>query len=337
MTEGKKIVDISPILESFISHDDGIESFTGAIGEGKTYGAVRRIYNDLLAGNVVYSNIWIDVKQWNGDERKSLRNILRGIFMFKKVFLSFDLAKNFHYFDMDDEDTWKIGNTTYASVVDFIEHISFAKVYLDEGQDVFDSYEGTNISKRKRKTLTRTRHFHRTIVIISQRYMAIPPTARANVRVFYKHMKVMSYPFLRFKVYATSEIDDAHVPVFDTEGKAFDKYWGRKKIMQAYDTFQLSKNISRSQTTYFEAFHFSFFQRIKLLFGIIPKPRLKARRRGDSKSLGVKSESVDTTIKINKGKSIKDLLPVVRNSQEVAQQAGSTQLVNGGFPAQLPF
>ncbi len=90
---------------------------------------------------------------------------------------------------------------------------------LDEGQDVFSSYEGRGMgSATKRKSLTRTRHLHKTLIVISQRAQAVDVTARANVTFFYKCVKTRAWwwPFKPyFKIYRTEEMDNQNFPVWE--------------------------------------------------------------------------------------------------------------------------
>jgi len=352
--EGQKVFDVSELIDVFQAEEGSVESYTGSVGEGKTYGATRRAIHDLQRGQVVYTNWYLVLDDFNGDERTSFWSVFRNLVLGRSRFYNIDIKKNWHYFDFDDENTWVIETAEgrkirYDSVVDFIANLTDCIVYLDEGQDIFDSYEGTNMSKKKRKTITRTRHLHKTLVVISQRYQAIPPTARANIKTFYKHVKVMAKPWLRFKVYATSEIDNNHMPIFDLEAKSFDAYWASKKILKAYNSYYLSNGIPKSQSVHFEAYDFSFLGKIKLLssFFTLPHPlkrwgqRMKekvavslpilAKKWPKIKTLGVKSESSATSIKINKSK-LSDLLPVDQGKtvNSAPDRVGSKHLIDGG-------
>lgn len=286
--EGKKVVNIDELIDVFEAQEGSVESYTGGVGEGKTYGATRRAIHDLEMGRVVYTNWQLLLDDFTGDQRKSFFRVLTNFLFFKKRFYNIDIKKNWHFFDMEDDSTWIIGTKMYDDVVEFIADLTDCVVYLDEGQDIFDSYEGTKMSKKKRKTITRTRHLHKTLVVMSQRYQAIPPTARANVKTFYRHYKTMSWPFLHFKVYATSEIDNTHMPMFDMEGKADETYWGKKKILNAYNSYYLREGIPRSQEVFFEAYDFSFKERFHLLLSFLPQFRLKPKLWGVFQSLGVK-------------------------------------------------
>lgn len=281
--DGIRIRDIGYLVDIFDSSGGDIESWTGRIGSGKTYGATIRVVRDLLAGRVVYVNWHIDISSLRGDERRSLGSVLAHILAFKSTFLNIDYQKNLHYYDLDDSKTWYIDyghdRRYFATVVDFISNITDAVVYADEGQDIFDSYEGTRMSKEARKSLTRTRHYNRTLVIISQRPQAIAVTARANVSVFHRHVKAFSgFGVTLFKVYSTEDIDGNNMPIFtvaDQKGRqkmqarVSDWYFARKRIFAMYNSKYLRSGVKKSQEVQFEAYKIGFFSRIILFFYIL--------------------------------------------------------------------
>lgn len=275
MNEGKKVVDIAELVDVFEAQEGTIESYCGGIGQGKTYGATRRAISDLQKGRVVYTNWYLHLDHINGDQRKSLAHTFFNLVFFRKRFYNIDIQKNWHYYDLDE-----------AKTVDFLSNLTDSIVYADEGQDIFDSYEGTKMSKKKRKSLTRTRHLNKTLVIISQRPQAIAVTARANVNVFYKHVRVLNWPFLFFKVLATEDIDASNMPLFNN-AKVVDRYFGDQTIFRAYNSKYLRGGIPKSQDVYFEAYDFDILGRLKLFFSVL----FKKRRQNDAyKSLPPKSD-----------------------------------------------
>jgi len=293
-----KPVDIAEILDIFEAEEGSIQSYTGGVGEGKTYGATKRAIEDLQRGRVVYTNWQLILDHFEGDQRKDPFLLFWKLITFNKRFYNVDLKKNWHYFDMEDEETWVIGDKKYDSVVDFLANLTDCVVYLDEGQDIFDSYELTKMSKKKRKTLTRTRHLHKTLVVISQRYQAIPPTARANIKTFYRHVKAFTLfgkPF--FKVYATDEIDQNHMPIFNPDDSAYQRYWGSQKIYDAYNSWYLRGGIPRSQNIFIEGYDLSLKDKVLSLIAILTFPlRRKRKEKFLGSSVGVKRET--RTLKI---------------------------------------
>lgn len=303
MVEGKKI-NIDPLVDVFQAQEGEVQSYSGGIGQGKTYGATRRAIKDLLKGRVVYTNWHIELDDFTGDQRKSLPHLIWNTLFFRSRFYNIDIKKNWHYFDLDEQKTWVIGDTKYNDLVDFVANLTDCTVYLDEGQDLFDSYEGTKMSKNKRKSITRTRHLRKTLVVISQRPQAIAVTARANVNVFYKHVKTMTWPFVHFKVYATEEIDAQNMPEWDLEkDKPVETYFGQKKILNAYNSWYLRKGLKKSQDVHYEAYDLGFIDRLKgiahLMFPMLhsrhPKATVERYRPAGEASKRLKVLHIDRT------------------------------------------
>jgi len=307
--QGQKVVDISELVDVFQAQEGTIQSYCGGIGQGKTYGATRRAIADLQQGKVVYTNWHLNLDHLTGDQRKSLSYVFFNFVFFRKRFYNIDLKKNWHYFDLDDSD-----------VVDFLSNLTDCVVYADEGQDIFDSYEGTKMSKKKRKSLTRTRHLNKTLVIISQRPQAIAVTARANVNVFYKHFRVMTWPFLFFKVLATEDIDASNMPLFD-QAQVVDRYFGSKEIYKAYNSKYLRGGIPKSQEVYFEAYDFSFMGRMKLLFSVL-------FRRNTLKRVTPKAhidQNIASSMGLNDTKEVKESVIVPTITERIADLDSSLQ------------
>ena len=220
----------------------------------------------MLSGRVVYTNWHLILDDFVSDQRLSFRHAFWNFLFFRKRFYNIDIKKNWHYYDLDDREA-----------VDKISRLTDCVVYADEGQDIFDSYEGTKMSKKKRKSLTRTRHLNKTLVIISQRPQAIAVTARANVEMFYRTEKVISWPFVYFRVVGTEEIDSNNMPIFE-KGHRVDGYFASKKIFGAYNSWYLRAGIPKSQDVYFEAFDLSFKERLLLLWSLFVRQfSLKAK------------------------------------------------------------
>ncbi len=279
ISEGKK-VDISELIDVFQAQEGEIQSWSGRIGSGKTYGATKRAVDDLLRGRVVYTNWHLLLDDYIADQRKSFRYIFMNFLFFRKRFYNIDIKKNWHYYDLDS-----------PNVVDFISSLTDCVVYADEGQDIFDSYEGTKMSKKKRKSLTRTRHLNKTLVIISQRPQAIAVTARANVALFYRTEKVLTWPLVFFKVLATEDIDSQNMPIWD-KAQVVDRYFASKKIYSTYNSWYLRAGIPKSQEVAFEAYDFTFWGRFVLLCSALGRLFTLKRKQSTARSGKVKASSV---------------------------------------------
>jgi len=80
--EGKKVVDISELVDVFEAQEGQIQSYSGGIGQGKTYGATRRAIRDLQKGRVVYTNWHLNLDHFDGDQRKSLAHVFFNFIFF---------------------------------------------------------------------------------------------------------------------------------------------------------------------------------------------------------------------------------------------------------------
>jgi len=289
MEQGKKVIDISELIDVFSAQEGEIQQLIGGIGQGKTYEATRRAVELLKQGHVVYTN-WHLVLPKKYDQRESFVHLFFNTLFFKKRFYNINLHENWHYYDMDRDD-----------IVDFIASLTDCTVFCDEGQDLFDSYEGTKMSKKKRKSLTRTRHLRKTLVIVSQRAQAIAVTARANVNVFHKTEK-WNIPFLPplFKVRATEEMDNQNFPIWEGKGvKLVSSHFAKKEIFNTYNSWYLSNGIPRSQQVFFEAYDLTTKQKIKNLLTVVknlfPLKRKKIK-------IEVKSNDILSPIQLKKTK-----------------------------------
>jgi len=255
MTEGKRLVT-SDLLECFDAPEGSINLYYGKIGNGKTYAATSDILDLLDQGRVVYANWHIEVDDF--DDRKDFWMSLKNFVLFRKTYFLLPCKKNLHYFDPEDF-------STTGELVEWLSNLNDCDIFFDEGQDMFDSYEGTRFSKAKRRLILHTRHYHRTLNIITQRPTAIQVSARGNVNRFYKCEKVFQFFgmtwFMRkeFQDMAGETVDETA----DPESKKL--YLGRKRVFNAYNTDYLAQGIPKSQVVNFEAFNLNFFQRLIVL------------------------------------------------------------------------
>lgn len=250
---GKKIVDVSQLVHVFASQEGEIRQLIGGIGQGKTYEATRQVLELLKQGKVVYTNWHLDLPDVF-DERFSLSSAFWKLIFFRKNYFVFDYKKNWRYYDMDRSD-----------IVDFIASLTDCYVYCDEGQDLFDSYEGIKMTKQKRKSLTRTRHLRKTLVIVSQRAQAIAVTARANVNVFYRTVKKLSWPKPYFQIWATEDVDSQNFPIWENSKRVYSG-WARKSVLCAYNSWYLADGVKRSQEVRFDVYQLSLSERFKVFY-----------------------------------------------------------------------
>jgi len=252
------------LVDLFEAEEGTICQYYGRIGQGKTYSATADILDDLRHGVVVYANWKLNFDGF--DERKSFVHLFLGFLGLKRNYYVFP-KENLRYIEIDD------------NFLDTFEHLTDCKVYLDEGHVAFDSYEMAKMSLRKRKAVLHTRHFNRTICIISQRPTAVHVSMRANVNIFYKCEKLLSWPILLFR---RTEFQDfvAGETVDETRPSGRKTYIANKKVLNAYNSKYLRGGIPRSQDVSFEAYKVSWFARFRLLLRIAVlalRPKLRER------------------------------------------------------------
>jgi len=257
------------LVDIFEAEEGSINMYYGLIGNGKTYAATADIIELLKQGKVVYCNWKINVEDF--DDRKSWVMILKNILFFRKRFYKIPCSENLHFFD-------PLSFNRTQELVEWLSELNDCHIFFDEGQDMFDSYEGTNFSKTKRRLILHTRHFHRTLNIISQRPTAIQVSARGNVNRFFKCVKISNGFFglpPRFARFEFQEMTKETVNE-EVEPISIKKYWGSQAIFNAYNTDYLREGIPKSQAVFFEAFDLTFFEKIFALFRLFkPKNREK--------------------------------------------------------------
>jgi len=224
----------------------------GRIGQGKTYGATSDVFDEVRRGRVVYVNWKIDFEGW--DQRKDILFIIGGLlFPWKKTYYHFP-KENLRFIAVDENFVENFGKLTNCSV------------YLDEGHVVFDSYEMARMSMEKRVSVLHTRHFDRSIHIISQRPTAIHRMLRANVNRFYEYKKLSSWPFL---IFMRTEYQDMTEETVDLEKPISRKfYFAKKRIMEGYNSKYMRGSIEDSQTLKFDAYTMNYLEKIKALLDI---------------------------------------------------------------------
>lgn len=217
MINGKQVLN-DELIGLFQADEGGIESYTGGIGEGKTYGACKRAVDDLMKGKVVYTSWPMILDHFEGDQRKDPFYAFWNLVTFRKRFFKFDLKKNWHYIDYEDEKTWYIDykdkplheastfiegkhRVYFDDFVEFITYLTDCVVYLDEGQDIFDSYEGTKMSKKREKYLQELDIYERRLLSFHKDIKLFPQQLDAMLRLsinMSKHLPSSDVHFLRF-------------------------------------------------------------------------------------------------------------------------------------------
>lgn len=275
---GKRVIDVSSIIERFEAQEGEVQHIIGATGQGKTYEATRRALQFLYSGYVVYTTWRLNLPEYY-DEREHIWPVIRNLLLFRKEFYRINLHQNWHYVDLDkynypDDDKKNAGVFDTERFAKFLASRTDCIFMLDEGQDTFDSHQ--RAGKIARQSITRTRHMHKTLIIISQRAQAVDVNARGNVTYFYKCEKT-SWPFIPsyFRVYRTEQIDEhnnyplwvRHNSVGDVtwEAQVWHSGFARKRIYNAYDSWYMRKQMVRSQNLKIDGFTLSGFDKFRAL------------------------------------------------------------------------
>lgn len=290
--EGKRVPELE-LMDLFPASEGMIAQYYGRIGSGKTYAATADILDLLRRGKVVYANWKINYKGY--DERSSPFRVLVGIiFPWIKRYYNFP-RENLNYFHISD--TWAV-EQGYKDFDDWVASRTDCHIFADEGHMWVDSYAGTRMSLDKRKTILHTRHFNRSIYIISQRPTAIHVSMRANVNVFYQCTKIWKFgSIVRFK--RTEYQDMVGETVDEDEEKIIDTkyYWGSADVFNAYDTKYLRGDTVQSQKAAFEAYQLGLFAKIARFMSLL---------RGEKLSTGY--PQVPKKLKITSGKEWEEVV-----------------------------
>lgn len=241
---GQPVPEID-LVDLFEAEEGSINQYYGRIGQGKTYNATADALADLAAGRVVYLNWHLHYEGF--DERSSLMQLLGSLLGLKRRFYRFP-KENLRYISIDH------------NFLDNFEKLTDCKVYLDEGHVAFDSYEMAKMSLRKRQAVLHTRHFNRTICIISQRPTAVHVSMRANVNIFYKCEKLLQWPLLIFR--RTEFQDLTGETVDETQPISSKVYFAKKHVLNAYNSKYLRNGMEPSQKVFFEAYDLSYRERL---------------------------------------------------------------------------
>lgn len=254
---GKQVKEVE-LLDVFPPSEGEITQYYGRIGQGKTYGATADILDLLRRGNVVYANWRIN---WDGfDERNSFLYVLLSVLLpWRKRLYKFK-KENLRYIPVDEN-----FHSTFEKLTD-------CYVFLDEGHVVFDSYEMAKLSLARRASILHTRHFNRSICIISQRPTAIHVAMRANVNRFYKMEKRWQWgSIIRFRRSEYQEMQNETVDEDEEKVVSIKQYWGRAEVFNAYPSKYLRGDTKESQKILFEAYDFGIFARFALLLRLVFK------------------------------------------------------------------
>jgi len=265
-----KVTSGLDVLEFFPINEGSIDFIYGRIGNGKTLLATIDIKRRLARGEVVYCNWKIDVD--NVDQTRNRFYVLLHALGLKRNLVRIDCKKNLHYLPVDDEYAQKQG---YEDFTDWLSRLTDCAVYLDEGHIIFDSYQHAKFSLRKRTAVLHTRHFNRSIVVVSQRPTAIHVSARANVNRFFKCERPLAglQKRLGLLFFVKTEYQDMLNETVDEEKPlASTWYFPSRKLLKSYDTKYMRGGLESSQVPAIDIIRLGFLEGIYRVFvGFSPR------------------------------------------------------------------
>jgi len=260
-------IEVSEAFLDLLVPDAGeLTLIYGRIGQGKTTLTVTQMFEDLMRGQVVYSSFRIN---WDGfDQRQSIVHVIVGLlFPFYKTYKKFP-KENWHYLDCYRDDIW-----------DVLYELNDCKIYFDDViVKLFDSYEKTDFTKKKRQWAFETRHFDRSIILVTQRPNQVQIALRSQVNRFYKCEKLLSWPFLLFK--RTEYQDMVTETVDETKPVSVRHVIPKKAILNAFKSKYLRNGAKSSQQYFVDLYSMSYLDKlIALKLVIMSKlPKLKFGR-----------------------------------------------------------
>jgi len=235
---------------SYFKPDHGeLQMIYGAIGNGKTTLATSMALEYLNRGQVVYTSWRIN---WDGyDQRDSAFIAFIKFVFFRKSFLKFDKS-NWRHLDCYAPDIW-----------DKLETLTNCHIFFDDViVRLFDSYEQTKFSKSKREWAFFTRHFDRSIYLVTQRTSQIQVSLRSQINRFYRCTKVLKWPVIVFKREEFQDMDNEDVKD-DVEPDSVKYVLGSKRVFSMFTSKYLRKGMLDSQQLHVLAYKLNYRDRFK--------------------------------------------------------------------------
>jgi len=250
---GTPIEVTEAFLKNFVPNEGELCAIYGKIGQGKTTLAVSMVKDWLMQGKVVYTSFPM---YWDGyDQRKSFFWLFIGLLGFKRQYYEFP-KENWHYLDCFADDVW-----------DKMEKMTDCIIVFDDViVQLFDSYEKTFFAKKKRQWAFFTRHFDRSIYLVTQRTSQIQVALRSQINRFYRCTKLISWPFILFRREEFQDMKDEDVN--DDEGVIPDSIthvFGTNAIFKLFTSKYLRNGMPSSQVYHVNGVILSYPQKLLLI------------------------------------------------------------------------
>lgn len=269
----EQLSELAPLLKA---PEGEVNLIYGRIRQGKSTYAARCMYEDLMSGIPVYSNLYLDLSNEEFDQRARLDISFENMLFAKREFYKFSRA-NYHWFNpitgtlrtiLDDGSTIEeqvFDPAIPGDIVRWLNTLTDCSVYYDEGHWLLHSYEGVRQDLEKMRLITETGHMHRKLVIISQRTQSIHVNARGNVNRFFRCRKttflffIMRLQVEEFQDMKGSDVDESDDSLVDTK-----IYYSNDRYWRLFNTHTLREGKPVSQQLFFEAYDLNFAERVLL-------------------------------------------------------------------------
>jgi len=274
----EQLSELAPLLKA---PEGEVNLIYGRIRQGKSTYAARCMYEDLMNGIPVYSNLYLDLSETEFDQRARLDISFENMLFGKREFYKFSRA-NYHYFNpitgilrttLDDGTVVEeqvFDPAIPGDIVRWLNTLTDCSLYYDEGHWLLHSYEGVRQDLEKMRLITETGHMHRKIVIISQRTQSIHVNARGNVNRFFRCRKttllffIMRLQVEEFQDMKGSDVDESEESLVETK-----IYWSNDRYWRLFNTHFLREGRPVSQQLYFEAYDLNFAERAILFINLL--------------------------------------------------------------------
>lgn len=271
-------------FELFPPQEGELNLYYGKIRNGKNYACTVDIIERLERGSIEYVNWNIN---WQGyDQREKVFYKILGALGLKKHYVKFP-KENLRFYRFEPD--WLREHYGVNDFWEFLRTRTDCVVNVDEAYIPFDSYKLTKMSLNDRLTVLSTGHYNRTINVISQRPSGIHVVMRGNINRFFKIEKTFNGFWLFPPRFQKTEFQEMLMEMPDEskdletgeylKAESVQRYWGRKKIFNIYDTKYLRGDLPSSQPNLTEIHAMRYIDRVKLL-------KVQWRRKGAKSAEG---------------------------------------------------
>jgi len=179
-------------------------------------------------------------------------------FPWMRIYHHFDHS-NWRYLDVFRDDIWE----------DLLKANDCTMYFDDVIVQLFDSYEKTNFAKYRRQWAFTTRHYNRTIVLVTQRTSQIQVALRSQVNRFYRCDRFTKFPLI-FRVTEFQEMKDENVDLDKPSGR-HRYHFASKQVLNAYSTHGLRPQGLPDLSPVIRSYRLHYWDKLKHVFYILSR------------------------------------------------------------------